>query len=65
LVRQAPRRVATLPDRDAPAVVRPYVIARERDQEKARQRQRRRALVLATMGIDLGPRLIHGVEVAR
>ncbi|MCW2872155.1 MAG: hypothetical protein JWL99_3475, partial [Streptomyces oryziradicis] len=26
---------------------------------------RRRALVLATVGIDIGPRRIHGVEVAR
>jgi hypothetical protein len=29
------------------------------------QRQRRRALWLATYGIDVGPRRIHGVEVAR
>ncbi|PAZ14270.1 hypothetical protein CLM62_20055 [Streptomyces sp. SA15] len=29
------------------------------------QRQRRRALWLATYGIDVGPRRIHGVEVSR
>ncbi|GCB49342.1 hypothetical protein [Streptomyces sp. NL15-2K] len=29
------------------------------------QRQRRRALWLATYGIDVGPRRIHGMEVTR
>ncbi|MFI8105987.1 hypothetical protein [Streptomyces sp. NPDC086023] len=29
------------------------------------RRQRRRVLVLATFGIDLGPRIIHGREVSR
>jgi hypothetical protein len=40
-------------------MVRPYLAAYE-------QRQRRRALVLATMGIDApGPYVIHGMEVGR
>ncbi|MBT2528101.1 hypothetical protein J7E91_22455 [Streptomyces sp. ISL-99] len=30
----------------------------------AQQRARRRALWLAVHGVDVGPRLIHGVEVA-
>lgn len=45
-------------------LVRPYLMAHE-DRERARlQRQRRRALWLAVHGVDVGPRLIHGVEVA-
>ncbi|MDF2256925.1 hypothetical protein [Streptantibioticus ferralitis] len=48
-------------DGEALAIVRPYVLAHGRRQ----QRPRRCALVLATMGIDLGPRIIHGAEVAR
>lgn len=32
-------------------------------EEARRQRARRRALWLAGYGIDVGPRLIHGVEV--
>ena len=61
-----PVRVAE-PDRGAPvdgdavALVRPYVVAHER----RKQRQRRRALVLATVGIDVGPRVVHGVGVPR
>jgi hypothetical protein len=43
-------------------LVRPYLVAHER-QEARRQRARRRALWLAMHGIDIGPRLIHGVEV--
>jgi hypothetical protein len=46
-------------------LVRPYFLAHEQRQESQRQRRRRRVLVLATMGIDLGPRVIHGVEVGR
>jgi hypothetical protein len=45
-------------DRESVALVRPYVLMHE-------QRSRRRALWLATHGIDIGPRFIHGVEVAR
>ncbi|MEU7584377.1 hypothetical protein AB0B50_43120 [Streptomyces sp. NPDC041068] len=32
--------------------------------EQHRQRARRRALYLATLGIDVGPDCIHGVRVA-
>lgn len=32
-------------------------------EEHRRQRERRRALYLATLGIDTGPRHIHGVRV--
>ncbi|MBT2399715.1 hypothetical protein [Streptomyces sp. ISL-100] len=42
----------------ATAMVRPYLLTAE-------QRQRRRALWPATYGIDVGPRRIHGVAVAR
>ncbi|MER7054703.1 hypothetical protein [Streptomyces sp. NPDC000351] len=53
------------------ALVRPYLLARpyllthERREETRRQRARRRALWFAAHRIDLGPRVIHGVEVAR
>ncbi|AQS72191.1 hypothetical protein [Streptomyces pactum] len=47
------------------ALVRPYLLAHERRDEARRQRARRRALWFAVHGIDLGPRVIHGVEVAR
>ncbi len=33
-------------------------------QERRLQRSRRRAVWLATVGVDAGPRWIHGVEVA-
>ncbi|QIY71200.1 hypothetical protein HEP84_20475 [Streptomyces sp. RLB1-33] len=45
------------------AIVRPYLVAHERCEEARRQRARRRALWLAVHGVDVGPRLIHGVEV--
>ncbi|WP_406169926.1 hypothetical protein [Streptomyces sp. NBC_00996] len=45
------------------ALVRPYLVAHERRREAQRQRARRRALWLAVHGVDIGPRLIHGVEV--
>ncbi|MFI8880386.1 hypothetical protein [Streptomyces sp. NPDC055243] len=44
-------------------LVRPYLVAFERRQEERRQRARRRELWLAVHGVDIGPRLIHGVEV--
>lgn len=47
---------------DSP-LVRPYLVAHEQREEARRQRARRRALWLAVHGIDIGPRLIHGVEV--
>jgi hypothetical protein len=45
-------------------LVRPYLLAHERSEEARRQRARRRALWLAVHGLDIGPRVIHGVEVA-
>ncbi len=47
---------------DSP-LVRPYLLAHEQRERARRQRARRRALWLAVHGIDIGPRLIHGVEV--
>jgi hypothetical protein len=41
-------------------LVRPYVLD---PAEHRRQRERRRALYLATLGIDTGPTHIHGVRV--
>jgi hypothetical protein len=47
------------------SLVRLYVLSPyELRHKKRQQRQRRRALWLATHGIDIGPRRIHGVEVA-
>lgn len=58
-----PRGVPALRGEDC-RLVRPYLVAHE-ERERARlQRQRRRALWLAVHGVDVGPRLIHGVEVA-
>ncbi|MFD7707685.1 hypothetical protein ACFV6E_13145 [Streptomyces sp. NPDC059785] len=45
-------------------MIRPYLVAHERQEEAARQRARRRALWFAVHGVDLGPRVIHGMEVA-
>jgi len=45
-------RVPALRGEDV-GLVRPYLIAHERRQEAFRQRERRRALVLATLGMDL------------
>ncbi|WP_306423450.1 hypothetical protein [Streptomyces sp. JJ36] len=44
-------------------LVRPYLVAHEREEEARLRRARRRALWLAVHGVDVGPRLIHGVEV--
>ncbi|WP_327325604.1 hypothetical protein OG735_26350 [Streptomyces sp. NBC_01210] len=44
-------------------LIRPYLVAHEQRMETQRQQARRRALWLAVHGIDVGPRLIHGVEV--
>ncbi|MFI6081417.1 hypothetical protein ACIBBB_10650 [Streptomyces sp. NPDC051217] len=54
-----------LPRGEDSALVRPYLVAYEQhaSHEARRQRARRRALWLAVHGIDIGPRLIHGVEV--
>lgn len=46
-------------------LVRPYLAAHEAARVRARaQRARRRSLWLAVHGVDVGPRFIHGVEVA-
>ena len=44
-------------------LVRPYLLTPPERHERKLQRQRRRALWLATYGIDAGPRRIHGMEV--
>lgn len=44
-------------------MVRPYLVDHERREEVRRQRSRRRALWFAVHGIDIGSRVIHGVEV--
>ncbi|MEV0640126.1 hypothetical protein AB0I77_35360 [Streptomyces sp. NPDC050619] len=57
-------RFPLLRGEDSP-LVRPYVLSGDELRHKKRQqRQGRRALRLATHGIDTGPRRIHGVEVA-
>lgn len=51
----------------ADELVRPYMLTAEERRERGfrtAQRKRRRTLWLATYGIDVGPRRIHGVEVA-
>lgn len=49
---------------EAIGIVRPYLVAHERRREAQRQRARRRALWVAVHGVDIGPRLTHGVKVA-
>jgi hypothetical protein len=49
-------------------LVRPFMWADEERRERRKRRmrlKRRRALWLASYGIDVGPSRIHGVEVAR
>lgn len=53
---------ALLLDTGAPALVRPSAVAHKREEQ--RLRARRRALWLAIHGVDVGPRVIHGVEVS-
>lgn len=55
-------RVPVLRGEDT-ALVRPYLVAYELRERARQQRARRRALWLATHGVDIGPRLIHGMEV--
>jgi hypothetical protein len=46
-------------------LVRPYLLGDAAAHlERRRQRERRRALYLATWGIDMGTHQIHGVQVA-
>jgi hypothetical protein len=52
------------PQPEAARRVRPYVLALERRRLIQLQRERRQALWLALHGVDVGPRRIHGVEVA-
>ncbi|MGW3567004.1 hypothetical protein ACWDSL_24555 [Streptomyces sp. NPDC000941] len=66
------RPVSGLPDGHGADMVRPYLVAYEQQREQ-RQRQlraegrlrrrRRRTLWLAVHGIDIGPRVIHGMRV--
>ncbi|MGW3563802.1 hypothetical protein ACWDSL_07865 [Streptomyces sp. NPDC000941] len=53
------------PDGHGAALIRPYVVAHEQLEgaERRLRRQRRRTLWLAVHGIDVGPRVIHGVRV--
>ncbi len=46
------------------AVARPHAYVAPCPALRRRQRQRRCALWLATQGVDVGPRRIHGMEVA-
>ncbi|MGP4044757.1 hypothetical protein [Streptomyces sp. 2A115] len=57
-----PPRFTELLDGNASRLVRPYVL--DPAEHRRRQRERRRALYLATLGIDVGPDHIHGVPVA-
>ncbi|MFH8487898.1 hypothetical protein [Streptomyces longisporoflavus] len=56
-----PPRFTERLDGQASPLVRPYLLTPD---ECRLQRERRRALYLATLGIDTGPRHIHGVAVA-
>jgi hypothetical protein len=60
------RAISAPPDGQVAAAIRPYFVAHEHQQERAERRlrrQRRRTLWLAVHGVDVGPRLIHGVRV--
>jgi hypothetical protein len=48
-------RPAEVIEADFLSLVRPYVVAHERAQERSRQRERRRAAVLASLGQDYVP----------
>ncbi|WP_210592526.1 hypothetical protein [Streptomyces sp. GESEQ-35] len=58
------RPLHTCPFEPDTPLVRPYLLTPDERHERKLQRQRRRALWLATYGIDVGPRRIHGVEVS-
>ncbi|MCF6522637.1 hypothetical protein HOY81_05960 [Streptomyces sp. JJ36] len=58
-----PRHGAGVVRGEDTVLVRPYLVAHEREEEARLRRARRRALWLAVHGVDVGPRLIHGVEV--
>ncbi|WP_371546953.1 hypothetical protein OG266_18390 [Streptomyces sp. NBC_00554] len=60
---QLPHHASPL-DGAASPLVRPYLLGdAESHLEARRQRERRRALYLATLGIDIGPNRIHGIPV--
>ncbi|MER6674426.1 hypothetical protein [Streptomyces sp. NPDC000983] len=61
--RPLPQRRTEDHEYDTP-LVRPYLLTPHERRHRRLQRQRRRALWLATHGIDVGPRHIHGVEVS-
>ena len=63
LAPQLPRHARPLDGTTSP-LVRPYLLGDvESHLEARRQRERRRALYLATLGIDIVPNSIHGVTV--
>ncbi|MFJ8664288.1 hypothetical protein [Streptomyces sp. NPDC093600] len=52
-------------DGEGTALIRPYLVECERQEERARQRWRRLSLVMAAdFGIDLDSRDVHGAGVA-
>ncbi|GAA5213180.1 hypothetical protein LV779_13080 [Streptomyces thinghirensis] len=55
-----PPRFTEILDGNASRLVRPYVLA---PAERRHQREHRRAAHLATLGIDVGPKHIHGVRI--
>ncbi|MCK7624093.1 hypothetical protein MUU72_13455 [Streptomyces sp. RS10V-4] len=61
---RTPARPPVLLRDEDPAFVRPYVLTADERRVRRAQRGRRRALWLAVHGVDVGPRRIHGVEVA-
>ncbi|QHY97656.1 hypothetical protein SSPS47_21355 [Streptomyces sp. S4.7] len=62
-VPQGPRATVPLLRGEDCRLVRPYLAAHEQRQEARQQRARSRELWLAVHGIDIGPRLIHGMQV--
>ncbi|WP_433451572.1 hypothetical protein ACQPXS_25480 [Streptomyces sp. CA-142005] len=58
--RTAKRTQLATPLHDTGPLVRPYLLAHERQQQ---QTERRAALVLALEGIDVGPWVIHGHRI--
>ncbi|MFF0625527.1 hypothetical protein [Streptomyces sp. NPDC004296] len=61
---RAPARPPVLLRGEDVPLVRPYVLTEADRRARRLQRGRRRALWLAVHGVDVGPRRIHGMEVA-
>lgn len=59
---RSPRPPVYLRGEDTP-LIRPYLVAHEREQERRRQRDRRTAAALATLGIDFPTLDFHGATV--